>query len=356
MLNRYFLIITLVCAARLVWAAGQEAPQQPKTTAVEANKASEPNEKGIQPKPRISFEKLVHDFGELDIGQKGKCEFRFKNIGSGVLNINGIESTCGCTVPTLTKTQYQPGEEGAIKIDYSGQSSPGSVEKNIYVNTNDTENQKVKLTIKANVIISLEVSPTQLRLLLGKENAAAPNITLKSKDGNPFAITSFTTPNNIISIDFDPNIQEREFVLKPKVDTHKLRQYPSGSIQIELTHPKRHSVSISYEVIPPFEAQPKRLLLTKFEPGSSQTAQILITSANGEPFQINSISSKKGFVKVVSQQPSSKGIELTVQVTAPTKKGDRLMYFSDELEIKTNSGEIITVPCNGLYRRSTDKK
>jgi hypothetical protein len=356
MLNRYFLIITLVYAAGLVRASGQEEPQQPPTAVVETNEASEPNEKGTQPKPRISFEKLVHDFGELDIGQKGECEFRFKNIGLGVLNISGIKSTCGCTVPTLTKMQYQPGEEGAIKVDYSGQNSPGSVEKNIFVDTNDTENQRVKLTIKAKVILSVEVSPTQLRILLGKENAAAPDITLKSKDGNSFAITSLTTPNNIISIDFDPNIQESEFVLKPKVDTHKLRQYPSGSIQIELNHPKQHSVSIPYEVIPPFEAQPKRLLLTKLEPGSPQTAQITITNTNGEPFKINSISSKKGFVKVISQQPRGEGIELTVQVTAPAKKDDRSMYFSDELEIKTNCGEIITIPCNGLYRQPADKK
>jgi hypothetical protein len=352
--NRYFLIITLVCAAGPVWAAGQETPQQPKTTAVKTNEASEPNEKGTQSKPRISFEKLVHDFGELGIGQKGECEFRFKNIGSEVLNINGIESTCGCTIPTLTKMQYQPGEEGTIKINYSGQNSPGSVERNVYVNTNDTENQKVKLTIKANVILSLEVSPTQLRLLLGKENAAAPDIMLKSKDGNSFAITDFSSTENTISVKFDPNAVANSFVLKPKVDTHKLRQYPNGSIKIELTYSKQHSVSIPYEVIPPFEAQPKRLLLTKFEPGSPQTAQILITSANNKPFKINSVSSKNGFVKVISQQPRSEGIELTVQITAPAKKDNRSIYFSDELEIKINSGEVIAVLCNGLYRRPTE--
>jgi hypothetical protein len=115
-------------------------------------------------------------------------------------------------------------------------------------------------------------------------------------------------------------------------------------------------VSISYEVIPPFEAQPKRLLLTKLESGKPQTAQILITSTSSEQFQINSTSSKNGFVKVISQQPRSEGIELTVQVTAPPKKDDRSIYFSDELEIKTNNGEIITVPCDGLYLRPTDKK
>jgi len=355
MLSRYLLVIILICGVGLVRAAGQEAPQQQQTTAVETNETSEPNEKSLQAKPKISFEKLVHDFGELGINQKGECEFRFKNIGSGLLNIGEIKSTCGCTVPTLAKTQYQPGEDGVIKIDYSGQNSPGSVEKDVYVNTNDPENPQIKLTITAKVTPYIEVSPSQMRLFIGKENAAAPDITLKSKDGNSFAITSLTSPDNIISIEFDPNTQKSEFVLKPKVDTRKLKEYPTGSIQIELTLPKQHSVNIPYEVIPPFQAQPKRLLLTKLESGRPQTGQVLITSADGKPFQINSVSSKKGFAKVISQQPRSEGIELTVQVTAPPKK-DRSPYFSDELEIKTNSGETITIPCNGLYRRPTDEK
>ena len=355
MLSRYLLVITVVCGVWLVRAVGRETPQQQQTTAIETNETSEPNEKSPQAKPKISFEKLVHDFGELGIGQKGECEFRFKNIGSGPLNIGEIKSTCGCTVPTLAKTQYQPGEDGAIKIDYSGQGSPGSVEKNIYVNTNDTENPQIKLTIKANVTPYIEVSPTQMRLPMWKENAAAPDITLKSKNNEAFAITSLTSPGNAISIEFDPNASASNFVLKPKVNTQKLREYPTGSIQIELAYPKQHSVSIPYEAVPKFQAQPNRLLLTKLEAGKPQTGQILITSADGEPFKIASTSSKKGFVKVISQQPRSEGIELTVQVTAPPKK-DRSMYFSDELEIKTNSGETITVPCTGLYRRSTDEK
>jgi hypothetical protein len=356
MLSRYLLVTILICSVGLVQATSQEAPQQQQATAVETNEPSRPNEKSPPVKPKINFEKLVHDFGELGINQKGECEFRFKNIGSGPLNISEVKSTCGCTVPTLAKTQYQPGEEGVIKIDYSGQNNPGSIEKNIYVNTNDPENPQIKLTITAKITSYIEALPSEMRLLMWKEKAAAPDITLKSKNGEAFAITSITSPYNIISIEFDPNTQNSEFILKSKVDTQKLKEHPSGSIQIELTHPKQHSVGIPYEVIPPFEAQPKRLLLTKLEPGESQTAQILITSSDNEPFEVNSISSKKGFVEVISQQHRSKGIELTVQVTAPPKKDDRSMYFSDELEIKTNSGEIITVPCNGLYHRPTDKK
>jgi len=354
MLSRCLLIITVVCGVCLAQAAGQEAPQQQQAAAVETNEVSEPNEKSPEAKPKISFEKTVHNFGELDIGQKGECEFQFKNTGSGLLKIGRIKATCGCTVPTLAKKQYQPGERGVIKITYSGQSKPGSVAKNIYVNTDDTENPKVKLTIKAKVVSLLEALPSKLHLSTQKENAAAPDITIRSKDGGAFAITGFTSTNNVISIEFDPNTSAGDFVLKPKVDMQKLREHRHGTIKIKLSHPKQRSVDIHYEILSRFQVQPSRLLLSNLEPGKSQTKQILIKSTNGEPFKIDSISSKKGYAKVVSQQPSSEGIELTVQVTAPPKKGQSI-HFRDTLEIKIKDDETITVRCNGFYRRDKSK-
>lgn len=347
MLSCYILIITIVYGVCLAPAAGQEVLQQQQAAVVEIKEASEPNEKSPEAKPKISFEKTVHDFGEMGMGQKGECEFRFKNTGSGLLEIGKIRATCGCTVPTLAKRQYQPGEDGVIKIKYSGQSRPGSVAKSIYVNTNDTEKPKVKLTIKAKVAQHIEVSPSELCFSEWEENAAALDITLKSKDGEVFAITGFTSTNNAISIEFDPDTSASDFVLKPKVDVQKLGERPEGTIKIELSHPKQHSVVIHYETFTKFQAQPSRLLLNKLEPGKPQTREVLIKSTNGEPFKIDSISSKKGYIKVISQKPSSEGIELTVQVTAPAKKG-RTIYFSDELKIKIDD-ETITVRCNGFY-------
>jgi hypothetical protein len=343
MFSRYLVIITVICGVCLTPAAGQENPQQQQIPA-----ASEPNKNSSEAKPIISFEKTVHDFGEMDIRQKGECEFRFKNTGSGLLEIGRIKSTCGCTVPTLDKKQYQAGEEGVIKVKYSGQGKPGSVAKHIYVNTNDTENPKVELTIKANVVSNIEVSPSKISFPEWEKKANAPDITLKSKDGEAFAITGFTSTDNVIRADFDPNTSATDFVLKPKVDVQKLTDYPVGVIGIKLTHSKQHSIGIPYEVIAKFQAKPSRLLLRKIEPNKPQTREVLIESASGEPFEIDSISSEKGYVKVISQKPSSEGVKLVVQITAPERKG-RSMYFNDNLNIKIKDYRTITVRCNGFY-------
>lgn len=86
----------------------------------------------------IKFEKVVHNFGRFtDKDPIQKCTFVFKNVGDAPLVINQAIGSCGCTVPTFTKTPIKPGETGEIKVTYSGRrSSYGHFKKTITVRTN----------------------------------------------------------------------------------------------------------------------------------------------------------------------------------------------------------------------------
>ena len=98
--------------------------------------------------PRISFEKTVCDLGDVGQGTKNTCEFRFTNTGQGLLKIGNIKRTCGCTVFQLDIKEYAPGKAGVIKVSYIAGSSTASLQKNIYVPSNDRDNLRVKLTIQ----------------------------------------------------------------------------------------------------------------------------------------------------------------------------------------------------------------
>lgn len=86
----------------------------------------------------IKFDKVVHNFGRFtDKDPIQKCTFVFKNVGDAPLVINQAIGSCGCTVPTFTKTPIKPGETGEIKVTYSGRrSSYGHFKKTITVRTN----------------------------------------------------------------------------------------------------------------------------------------------------------------------------------------------------------------------------
>jgi len=116
----------------------------------------------------MTFEKKVHDFGEVGPQSKHTCEFRFKNTGTAVLKVRKeIDSTCGCTVPVLTKTAYASGAEGTIQVTYVASASGGSATKDLLVYSNDkSQGGVVRLTVQATVVERVAYEPRQLVLRL----------------------------------------------------------------------------------------------------------------------------------------------------------------------------------------------
>jgi len=171
-----------------------QAPEPPKVspnTSPDANNLS----------PRISFEKTVCDLGDVGRGTKNTCEFKFTNTGSadGGLKIGKIKRTCGCTVFELDRKEYAPGRTGTIRVSYIAGKATALMQKHIYVPSNDRDNPKVKLTIKARVVQMVEAAPQKLQLSLKKGGAGIPDIRLASKGGKPFSIKGFKSTNNGIA-------------------------------------------------------------------------------------------------------------------------------------------------------------
>lgn len=305
---------------------------------------------GGKPSPNISFEKTVYDFGEIGVRQRKQCEFRFKNTGDGLLKIGKIHSSCGCTVPSLSKKEYEPGEKGVLKVMYSASSKPGTIAKRIAVETNDDKNSKVNLKIKAEVIQLVEVTPARLRLSLGKENGGISKILLTSRDGQAFSIKDYIARRGLVDIGIDPNVSDIEFVLEPRFDMSKLKKHRRGGIKFNLTHPRSSLIMLPYQVVEKFQTQPGRIMLTNAEPNESQIKEVLIKNTDKERFEIESISSAKGYAKVISQQPNGNNIKLKVQITPPAAKAKE-KHFSDQIRIKIKGDEDLTIRCIGFYRR-----
>lgn len=68
--------------------------------------------------PKIEFERLVHDFGEIEQGANGDAEFRFRNIGSEPLILAHVRTGCGCLAPIWSREPVMPGEFGTITLRY----------------------------------------------------------------------------------------------------------------------------------------------------------------------------------------------------------------------------------------------
>jgi len=304
----------------------------------------------VEKGPRIEFEKTFHDYGDVSPDTWNVCEFKFTNTGTDVLKIAKIRSTCGCTVPKLSKTDYQPGESGVIKVKYHAERAPGKKTRHLNVPSNDKKKPKVVLTIEANVVYKVAYEPKILNLVFNKDNAGCPEIKLKSLDGRPFAIKQITSSRQCVTADYDSSVEALEFVLKPKVNMDRLKRQMSGRINIMLTHPDCRMVSVQYKAKPAFKLSPPSIVIFDADPNKPITKDVLLVANYKQSFKISSVSAKKGFIKVLDKQKLSDRCRLTIQITAP-KTVDKRTLFTDTLTVVTDSGERVELPCRGFYSK-----
>lgn len=108
----------------------------------------------------ISFEKPVVDFGTVKRGQKLTASFQFKNVGKGLLTIQGVQAACDCTTPEAIKGKvFGPGETGTIEVIFDTKDYAGRVTKAVTVITNERSMPDRTLTISASVNSEINATP-----------------------------------------------------------------------------------------------------------------------------------------------------------------------------------------------------
>ena len=98
--------------------------------------------------PSISFDKTLHDFGDITNGTPVETIFSYTNSGRSPLVVTDIKSTCGCTVPQgWSKSPLMPGESSQFSVKFNGKGA-NKVSKTITLTTN-TENGREQVRITA---------------------------------------------------------------------------------------------------------------------------------------------------------------------------------------------------------------
>ena len=339
------LLLQLGCQEQ-VKVAEKPTPAVPKEAVISSPQKVKAVPRPDKTSPKITFEKVVYDFGQVGPSTKNYGEFRFTNTGEGLLKIKEVEKCCGVYVK-LDKTEYALGESGVLKIEYVSTRSPGIVRRTLYINSNDKATPKVALTVKANIIQKVLWQPKSLKLLLSEENAGCSEIILNSVDNRPFSITAFKSTLDCITADVDPSVEATKFILKPKVDMNKLRKTMRGNVYISVSHPDCDGAAIGFDVLSRFTIKPPLLIVFYLDSQKSIKRYVWILNNYREDFEIESTSSKEGFIKVVSQKKIRTSYQLGLEITPPAVKDKK--KFMDEFYINIKDGEKLRIVCQGIY-------
>jgi hypothetical protein len=102
--------------------------------------------------PKAVFPVTEFEGGEVLEGQSVEYRFTLKNEGKSDLLIESVKASCGCTAVEPTEKTLKPGQSTQITARFDSRGRTGFQHKTITVETNDPQNPRQILHLKANVI------------------------------------------------------------------------------------------------------------------------------------------------------------------------------------------------------------
>lgn len=355
---KYFVLVCLVAGFALLWQCGCREQTTIETgPATGAKEVKEPEKVDVGrdsgPQPKITFAKLGHDFGKVAPNKLNIADIKFTNTGDGVLKITKLSECCGVVAKLdKDKTEYAPGESGAVKVEWRSLPQPMTFSRELILHSNDKASPATKLTIQAKIELNVTWEPERLRLFLDEDNAGCPKVTVSSIDNRPFSITAFKSTGDCITADFDPSVEATKFVLEPKVNTDKLDKNLKGTVSIGLTHPDGNAAVFRFDVLPKYTINPPLLIIFDAEPDKPLVRIISVLNNYNKDFEVQSMSSKGETVgiKVLEQKKIRNGYQLEVEIMPPPSEGKA--RFMGEFYLGIKGGEKLPIRCNGYYKKT----
>jgi len=120
--------------------------------------------------PALTLDKETHDYGNVEFGGNGECDFKVTNTGTEPLIISNCQGSCGCTVPKCDPTPILPGEFQLIHVKYDTKRT-GPFTKSVTINSNAVNTPVKVVTIKGTVGPDPSTSPNGAPV---KEQSGAP--------------------------------------------------------------------------------------------------------------------------------------------------------------------------------------
>ncbi len=101
--------------------------------------------------PVIEINEKKFDFGKVREGTELKHTFTLKNGGSADLTLYEAYSTCGCTVPKLSKNLLQPGETTLLEVAIDTSMKQDRVTKTVFVSSDDPTHPVLPIDLSMDV-------------------------------------------------------------------------------------------------------------------------------------------------------------------------------------------------------------
>jgi len=111
----------------------------------------EVKEEKRKPAPKLRLATNQFNFGMVKEGEIVKTKIDISNIGTAILDIRDVKSSCGCTAALLNKKQLNPGEKGSLAIEFDTSDRNGKLTRTVTLYSNDPVQPVQPITLYINI-------------------------------------------------------------------------------------------------------------------------------------------------------------------------------------------------------------
>lgn len=114
--------------------------------------------------PKLVVDQPTFNFGSMERNEVRSHNFKIRNGGEAPLELTEIAASCKCLSMQLSETSLAPGEEGFLRVEWSGSESTNTLLQRVRVRSNDPDNDIFEFTVLGSIVSVIGVSPGRLEL------------------------------------------------------------------------------------------------------------------------------------------------------------------------------------------------
>ncbi|MEE8524291.1 MAG: DUF1573 domain-containing protein [Thermoanaerobaculia bacterium] len=312
-------------------------------------------------KPRAVPLEPIKEFDVVAKGEVVKHTFEIRNEGDAPLEVTDVRPSCGCTVARYDRT-IAPGEIGKVHVTLKTDNFAGPISKSIAVFTNDFDNPKLQLVVKAHVKPYIQVSPGYARYNYVRGEEIVPiGQVLWAEDGSDIKILKAKGPFEHVTVNYreatekerDPRGTGRQW----RLDIELSPDSPVGPLRnhvlVTIDHPKQKTVKIPVSgfIRPRQHVTPDEMNFGQLQGASLPSRRTLsFTNFITKPIELTEIETEFEAIKAEvrpSANETEKGyrFKLVLTIGPGMPKGN----FDSTVKIHTTDPQnpVIEVPIKG---------
>lgn len=246
--------------------------------------------------PQAVLDPVTIELGEIEEGGEYERFVELKNAGDGVLTLEDVKPSCGCTAAAVdSNVELKAGETQKIRLTFNSRNMEGGVTKKVTVRTNDPVNPSMEIIIKANVHRSLKWDPRYLSFSqVGLSDKVEQKVTVEADKNLDLKVLSAFVQGGLRgdkdSRLFDVQVSERRpgeerdaYDLTVRMSERRKPQRISETLVVVTNVAGKDTLRIPIrgEVAGRISFSPTYAVLALVSPGEEATRDVMLSASEG---------------------------------------------------------------------------